>query len=151
MQRGASDEGRGRAAEDRTANSTRLDGPPRIGRVLWIAALLIGAVGCFGGPPPVAPRAPSPFDFAGTPCDAKPPTKACCEAAAKRTFIHLLADDDGTGDGRYGIPGEFDDNSFTLLPGRPVTLTFAPKAKADFAAFAKALAVTHLRRTYAGR
>jgi len=50
-----------------------------------------------------------------------------------------------------GIRGEFSDNSFTLLPGRPVTLTFAPKDKGSFAEFAKALTVTHLRRTYAGR
>lgn len=50
-----------------------------------------------------------------------------------------------------GIPGEFDDNSFTLLPGKPVTLTFVPKAKATFADFVKNLSVTHLRKTYAGK
>jgi beta-mannosidase len=50
-----------------------------------------------------------------------------------------------------GIRGEFSDNSFTLLPGRPVTLTFTPKGAAGYDDFVKALTVTHLRRTYAGR
>jgi beta-mannosidase len=50
-----------------------------------------------------------------------------------------------------GIRGEFTDNSITLFPGRPVTLTFTPKENASFAAFAKALTVKHLRQTYAGR
>jgi beta-mannosidase len=50
-----------------------------------------------------------------------------------------------------GIRGEFRDNSFTLFPGRPVTLTFTPKDKASFADFVKALTVKHLRQTYAGR
>jgi len=51
-----------------------------------------------------------------------------------------------------GMRGEFDDNSFTLFPGRPVTLTFTPKDKtATFTDFAKALTVKHLRQTYAGR
>jgi beta-mannosidase len=48
-----------------------------------------------------------------------------------------------------GIPGEFDDNSFLLVPDQPVTLTFTPKAKASFADFKAALTVTHLRQTYA--
>ena len=51
-----------------------------------------------------------------------------------------------------GIRGEFNDNSFTLFPGRPVTLTFTPKdSTATFPDFAKALTVKHLRQTYAGR
>jgi len=51
-----------------------------------------------------------------------------------------------------GIRGEFNDNSFALFPGRPVTLTFTPKdGAATFADFAKALTVKHLRQTYAGR
>jgi beta-mannosidase len=50
-----------------------------------------------------------------------------------------------------GIRGEFSDNSFTLFPGRPVTLTFTPKGDASFADFSKALTVKHLRQTYAGR
>ena len=50
-----------------------------------------------------------------------------------------------------GIRGEFSDNSFTLFPGRPVTLTFTPKSEATFDDFAKALTVRHLRQTYAGR
>ena len=54
-------------------------------------------------------------------------------------FVQLNAD---------GIAGEFDDNSLTLLPGRPVTLTFAPKGAVDAAAFAKAVSVLHLRATY---
>lgn len=48
-----------------------------------------------------------------------------------------------------GIPGEFSDNSFTLYPDRPVTLTFTPKKPdARFADFKAALSVFHLRRTY---
>ena len=48
-----------------------------------------------------------------------------------------------------GIPGEFDDNSFTLLPDRPRTLTFVPKAAAvTVADFKRAFSVTHLRETY---
>ena len=47
-----------------------------------------------------------------------------------------------------GIPGEFSDNSFTLLPGQRVTLTFTPKGQASFEDFKKALTVTHLRKTY---
>ena len=51
-----------------------------------------------------------------------------------------------------GIRGEFSDNSFTLFPGRPVTLTFTPKDQAaTFADFTQALTVKHLRQTYAGR
>ena len=50
------------------------------------------------------------------------------------------------------IRGEFSDNSFTLLPGRPVTLTFTPKdSAATFADFSKALTIKHLRQTYAGK
>ena len=47
-----------------------------------------------------------------------------------------------------GVRGEFSDNSFTLLPGSPVTLTFAPKGDVSPEAFEKALTVTHLRQTY---
>jgi beta-mannosidase len=51
-----------------------------------------------------------------------------------------------------GIRGEFDDNSFSLFPGRPAVLTFTPKdAQATFADFARALTIKHLRQTYAGR
>ena len=45
--------------------------------------------------------------------------------------------------------GEFDDNSFTLLPGRPKTLVFTPKDPDLTAeAFQKTFAVKHLRETY---
>ena len=47
-----------------------------------------------------------------------------------------------------GVRGEFDDNCFTLLPGRPVTLTFTPKGEVTPDEFRKALTVTHLRETY---
>ena len=51
-----------------------------------------------------------------------------------------------------GMRGEFDNNSFALFPGRPVTLTFTPKdATATFSEFARALTVKHLRQTYAGK
>ncbi len=55
----------------------------------------------------------------------------------------------GTGGSEETIPGEFSDNSFTLYPDRPVTLTFTPKKPdARFADFKAALSVFHLRRTY---
>ena len=48
-----------------------------------------------------------------------------------------------------GIRGEFDDNSFTLLPGEPRTLVFTPKDRGvTQEAFRKALSVSHLRQTY---
>ncbi len=48
-----------------------------------------------------------------------------------------------------GIPGEFSDNSFTLYPDRPVTLTFTPKnPETRFSDFKNALSVFHLRKTY---
>jgi len=48
-----------------------------------------------------------------------------------------------------GIRGEFDDNSFTLLPGEPRTLTFTPKdAAVTPERFHSALKVMHLRETY---
>jgi len=43
------------------------------------------------------------------------------------------------------VRGEFDDNSFTLLPGRPKTLVFTPKEPVTHEAFRKAFAVTHLK------
>lgn len=48
-----------------------------------------------------------------------------------------------------GIKGEFDDNSFTLLPGQPRKLFFSPKEKTDPGRFKKSLNVFHLRKTYA--
>ena len=45
--------------------------------------------------------------------------------------------------------GEFDDNSFTLYPGEPRTLTFAPKTSGlTLDAFRKSFSVMHLRETY---
>jgi beta-mannosidase len=64
-------------------------------------------------------------------------------------FVHLNADD---------LAGEFDDNSLTLLPGQPRTLTFTPKSLAGVTpgeqlavtpdAFAKAVSICHLRASY---
>ena len=47
-----------------------------------------------------------------------------------------------------GVRGEFSDNSLTLLPGRPVTLSFDAKEPPPSKTFAKALSVTHLREAY---
>ena len=48
-----------------------------------------------------------------------------------------------------GIRGEFDENSITLLPGEPRTLTFTPKDPGTTQEeFEKALSVLHLRQTY---
>ncbi len=47
------------------------------------------------------------------------------------------------------IPGEFSDNSFTLYPGRPVTLEFTPKnGFDDFESFKTELSVNHIAKTY---
>ncbi|GAT32284.1 beta-mannosidase [Terrimicrobium sacchariphilum] len=55
-------------------------------------------------------------------------------------WVSLNADD---------IPGEFDDNAFTLLPGLPRVIQFTPKRnKPTLAAFRKALTIRHLRETY---
>ena len=43
-----------------------------------------------------------------------------------------------------GVKGEFDDNSFTLLPGRPRTLTFAPEKAGD--GLADAPIIMHLAK-----
>lgn len=43
-----------------------------------------------------------------------------------------------------GVRGEFSDNSFTILPGRPRTLVFIPKEPVSKEAFARALSVRHL-------
>ena len=49
----------------------------------------------------------------------------------------------------FGIPGEFSDNHFTLLPGEPRTLTFKPRdPKTTFDYFRKSLTVKHIRETY---
>ena len=50
----------------------------------------------------------------------------------------------------YGIRGTFSDDSFTLLPGRPVTLAFKrrPGETATFADFKRKFSVLHLRETY---
>ncbi len=47
-----------------------------------------------------------------------------------------------------GVRGEFDDNSFTLLPGEPRTLTFAPKGPFDADAFRRSLSVTDLSKSF---
>jgi beta-mannosidase len=47
-----------------------------------------------------------------------------------------------------GIRGEFADNNFTLLPGRPRTLRFHPKQAVTLAALRESLQVRHLRGTY---
>ena len=47
-----------------------------------------------------------------------------------------------------GVRGEFSDNSLTLLPDRPVTLTFKAKEPVSPEAFRRAFGVTHLRETY---
>lgn len=47
-----------------------------------------------------------------------------------------------------GVSGEFTDNSLTLLPGRPVVLTFAPKGDVTPEEFQKAFTVTHLGMSY---
>ena len=47
-----------------------------------------------------------------------------------------------------GIRGEFSDNSFTLLPGRPAEIRFMPKGNVSPDEFKRAFSVTHLRMTY---
>lgn len=47
-----------------------------------------------------------------------------------------------------GMQGEFSDNSFTLLPGTPITVKYTPKSDVTFETFQKGLTVTHLRKSY---
>jgi beta-mannosidase len=47
-----------------------------------------------------------------------------------------------------GLPGRFEDNCFTLLPGEPRRVAFLPKGKVSVAALKDALTVNHLRATY---
>ena len=48
-----------------------------------------------------------------------------------------------------GVKGEFNDNCVTVLPGRPVKLTFTPKQSGVTAELFKAnFSLTHLRQTY---
>ena len=47
-----------------------------------------------------------------------------------------------------GVRGEFDDNSFTLLPGEPRTLTFTPKEPTNAETFANSLTVTDLSKSF---
>jgi hypothetical protein len=46
------------------------------------------------------------------------------------------------------IAGEFSDNSFTLLPGTPRTISFRPWKKVALEKFRHGLSVRHLRDTY---
>ena len=49
----------------------------------------------------------------------------------------------------WGTRGEFDDNSITLYPGEPRTITFAPKIHGlSLDAFKRSFSVMHLRETY---
>jgi beta-mannosidase len=47
-----------------------------------------------------------------------------------------------------GIPGEFDDNFFTLLPGSARSVLFTPRKPVQRESVMQALAVKHLRDTY---
>jgi beta-mannosidase len=47
-----------------------------------------------------------------------------------------------------GIPGEFSDNFFCILPGEPRTVTFTPRGRVGIDRFRRALALRHLRQTY---
>jgi len=46
------------------------------------------------------------------------------------------------------IAGEFDDNCFTLMPGRPRTIRFNSRERVTRPAFRRTLVVRHLRATY---
>ena len=50
-----------------------------------------------------------------------------------------------------GVRGEFDDNSFTLLPGEPRTLAFAPKGPVAAETFRRALSVVDLGKSFDSR
>ena len=47
-----------------------------------------------------------------------------------------------------GVRGEFSDNSFMLLPGRPRTITFMPKANVSKEKFEQSLSVRHLKSAH---
>jgi beta-mannosidase len=50
--------------------------------------------------------------------------------------------------GAEGIPGAFDDNFFTLLPGHPRSVLFKPRKPVQREHIMQAIAVRHLRDTY---
>ncbi len=117
-ERGPAATHRGPAADRRERRPAR----PRLVGAVCVAAALIGATACARGPALAAPKDRGPFDFAGTACAASPPTKGCCEAAAKRAFARFLSEDDGTGEGRYGMPGEFDALAVQTLAEDPIRI-----------------------------
>ena len=47
-----------------------------------------------------------------------------------------------------GVRGEFSDNSFMLLPGRPRKITFIPKEKVSKEVFNRSLSVRHLKSVH---
>ncbi|MFI5369333.1 MAG: glycoside hydrolase family 2 protein, partial [Spirochaetia bacterium] len=60
-------------------------------------------------------------------------------ASAPAFHVSLSAD---------GIPGEFDDNFFTLLPGTARTVLFTPRKPVQKESATQAIAIRHLRDTY---
>ena len=47
-----------------------------------------------------------------------------------------------------GVKGEFNDNSFTLLPKESQTLVFSPKSEVDAEVFRKSLSVMDLSKSF---
>ncbi len=47
-----------------------------------------------------------------------------------------------------GVPGEFSDNCFVLLPGAPLTVSFRPRKEVSLETLRRSLSVKHLRDTY---
>jgi hypothetical protein len=47
-----------------------------------------------------------------------------------------------------GVPGEFSDNFFTILPDAPRVVEFVPRKRVSIERFRRALSVRHLRETW---
>ena len=73
-------------------------------------------------------------------CRAGERWKVRLESDRPAFFVWLTAE---------GVPGEFNDNSFTLYPDRPVELSFIPaEGFDDYEKFVSSLSVKHLAGTY---
>jgi beta-mannosidase len=80
-------------------------------------------------------------------------TRVACKVASARTGFEVTLTSDAPAFwvrlDVAGVRGEFDDNGFTLLPGKGRRLVFRPKEKTTLEQVRRKLTVRHLRDTYA--
>ncbi len=133
------------AARRKSFLRMRLDG--RVGGPQFTATAT-DAMNCV---PPVSVSNEWLFDFFKNHDLAKTDVKATFAEKDGKFLVTLSADKPAffVWANVWRTRGEFDDNSFTLYPGEPRTITFSPKVPGlTLDAFKKAFSVTHLRETY---